>query len=1162
MIHPGWLCFRSVATSSAGGIGRSATSRTSPHLGGASFCTTGIRAKEAAFHRAFDDAEDELYTSRTSDISQGQYEAESPVVDVSVSTSTRSFSDASTLTQRRRADHAPRRQAAKGIVKESSQGDVSAILSESAGDAMGIIGTSSEVVSVSSAHSAGRSSFPPDPLQPVPEPTLIRSGFVAIQEGKDDGESSGAHGSQHMSYEDRLMVAAERRVTHMRENADLLTMRPERLAVQQDLLSAKGASRLLALCSESEVAEMDTVNLATAVHRIAKVSVANELTSVVACDRFAGLLNALSVRLHELSPQGLVNVFWALVQLEASPDWLPELISLIQKRSNDFTVRDLSTVLSCLAKTPFLHALAEAESLKTAALEMARERVAEFITPTDLVCLAAALSRLELRDEQIFARIADHSLKVLHLFDTSDIASLLWAFASVHLVHKELLEGIKGFVEQQIERCSPKEIVQLAWGFSRVRKADKDLFVGVFAPAIRAKMLELDVPRGLCTVAWTFSNASVTDTALFNDLAYVLSANVKSMNAHDVSSVVVAFASIEYAHRRLFKDLQKQARSLIHSFSPLQLARTIYGFGVAGVEDETLFRLLCEQVLKLQHSLHAKNVVEIIVGLSEAEYTPPKVIGALLRDTEKLVRYLGAEDAIQLLHALGRLPSERRFAGIKSGAAPGALLDAVRRRGRGWWRFGARDAADLFEALQALNLQDSMLLETACRQLSRIFQSAECTQSEFLRVLGALAEFHAVDRCVVREHLHRGAVLRASLELRLADTVAGMVFASARPDYRTAALLTYACARLGYDGPAVSELIHAFGNSIRLSEAQHASEPWWPLLLWVLAELGMETDLAHDCLHNFLTKRYGEGACHDLPSSQNTTRKAESEQSQVSGGETCDGDISAGALLHIAWSCSVLNVNVPQALLEEISIKVRHQVHLGLGRDHVDLARVVAAEVSLRTSEALGPGQAFADANDGAMTSLLASAPISEPVLAPAASAWLGTVVRTLESREATKTGAERSARAGPSESRRSRTRLDQDAAVSGGFAGLAARNNEHEQWLSDALVRLRVPHETSLVVAGIHRIAAFLPQEGLMLEVVGPSDMTAPSERPLGSSVLRRRQLAAFGFARHEEFRLHTLRRAKQDGSLEDVLASALMAYGLRLPADVTQRLAAPRGH
>jgi hypothetical protein len=242
------------------------------------------------------------------------------------------------------------------------------------------------------------------------------------------------------------------------------------------------------------------------------------------------------------------------------------------------------------------------------------------------------------------------------------------------------------------------------------------------------------------------------------------------MNAHDVASVVVAFASIEYAHQKLFRALQRHTRRILHSFSPLQLARVTYGFGSSGVDDEVLFRVLCEQVLKQRHLLHAKNIVEIIAGLSEAEYTPQKVLQSLIGDASHLVRWIGAEDAIQLLHALSKLPPEK-LSDVSLSQAPDRLIGVVRHRAQGWWRFRPQDMADLFEASQVFGCLDDALLETSCRQFNRIFKVVADDYRMFLRLWGSLAELSLKHLAVVRGWIQRKQPLQLIIEERLVDTL-------------------------------------------------------------------------------------------------------------------------------------------------------------------------------------------------------------------------------------------------------------------------------------------------------------------------------------------------------------------------------------------------------
>ena len=85
-----------------------------------------------------------------------------------------------------------------------------------------------------------------------------------------------------------------------------------------------------------------------------------------------------------------------------------------------------------------------------------------------LVCLAAALTRLDCRDEELFARIAERSVATLDAFNMSDIASITWAFASMNFVHGELFRQIRGILQQQLEHCTAREVVQISWAFSKV----------------------------------------------------------------------------------------------------------------------------------------------------------------------------------------------------------------------------------------------------------------------------------------------------------------------------------------------------------------------------------------------------------------------------------------------------------------------------------------------------------------------------------------------------------------------------------------------------------------------------------------------------------------------------------------------------------------------
>lgn len=334
------------------------------------------------------------------------------------------------------------------------------------------------------------------------------------------------------------------------------------------------------------------------------------------------------------------------------------------------------------------------------------------------------------------------------------------------------------------------------------------------------------------------------DEGLFSDLAHVLSSKVRLMNAHDISSVVAAFSTIEYAHKSLFKALQRQTKATLKSFSPLQLARSIHGFGIAGVEDPSLYRQLWDEVMKKRKDLHAKNIVEILIGLAEAEFVPESAM-TLLQDVD-VAQWLDANDCIQALHALARLPQ------LESKAFRGEVLKVIRKKSQGWWRLEINDMADLMEAMVSLKIEDTILLKLSLGQLPRLL-SKRSSAGAFLRLWGALSELPPPGRQRIMEELHRNMRLRKAVEANIQQAVSGIrrlidEDADAANNAADAALkgssqLMIASASLGWD-LQLQDLVDIITSLLPVSSMESRS---YRELAWASYELGLQ-DLARQCL--------------------------------------------------------------------------------------------------------------------------------------------------------------------------------------------------------------------------------------------------------------------------------------------------------------------------
>merc|ERR1740121_787126 len=120
-------------------------------------------------------------------------------------------------------------------------------------------------------------------------------------------------------------------------------------------------------------------------------------------------------------------------------------------------------------------------------------------------------------------------------------------------------------------------------------------------------------------------------------------------------------------------------------------------------------------------------------------------------------------------------------------------------------------------------------------------------------------------------------------------------------------------------------------------------------------------------------------------------------------------------------------------------------------------------------------------------------------------------------------------------------------------MVGGDARQQLHDQWLSSALIKLQVSHESPFLVGGAHPVAVALPQRRQALVVLGPDDLATPSRQPLGSSVLRRRQLEQLCWG-CEELQLRDVKAAQKEGRLGNLLLGCAGLFA-RSPVAATGR-------
>lgn len=552
-----------------------------------------------------------------------------------------------------------------------------------------------------------------------------------------------------------LSVMRDPATRYLEPHQSLLEMNPQKLAVQEDLVRAKHAGDILVLVDANR-GRMDAVNLATGLHRVAKITAKKGPTNlqVIRNDfRTTNLIGDLGdiVKSSEIGPVWASNVLWALVKMDlVDVAWLPALIEKMTVNIATMPLEQVGCNLYSIAELEKRNAkISHLEDLKELLIASAVSRRDEFSTPHQLVSVCTSLARLGRAERLLFKSMSDSVLSQINHMSVGDLTSVLWAFTTLRITDSLLYAKIQGLLESggKISECSKRDLVDICWSLAKSRTSASDESLSEFfkftvAPVVRQHMMDYTV-RELCTLVWSFATAEVIDPDFYNDLAHALLPKAQQMNAHDVSSVVWALSSVHYRHGDFFASLKHQALRLKSHFTPLQLSRVIYGLGAGNVSDKRVMTDLLDLASKKMHLLYTQNIVEILIGLNYANMLDEATCGPFWKALASQTSKISGRDAVQLLSVLGATqvayPEIAVVSRNKDLVSSLQEIISSRFNCSGRWIPSGYDVVDLVKGIADLRLTNIELLEKALVHLSRVYKSPSFSADLFLRFLDAVA---------------------------------------------------------------------------------------------------------------------------------------------------------------------------------------------------------------------------------------------------------------------------------------------------------------------------------------------------------------------------------------------------------------------------------------
>lgn len=240
--------------------------------------------------------------------------------------------------------------------------------------------------------------------------------------------------------------------------------------LNRQLNALEDSEAILELVAEKEK-EMNAVNLATGLHRLASVNKKQRVSreALFRDPRFASLLDAIDHHSIELTPRSVADVLWSLATLQHFPARLLKPV--------------ITSVVRALEKQAF-----EAQHLSTAvwALASLETRPMRLSALGDVVADNATVPKSV--SDLILARIETQAIPLVSSMNQQNCANLLWGFAKLDYQPTELMPKLAARLLEpgMVANAKPVEVTDLAYALAELKAPKEDYKKLIIALADRA----------------------------------------------------------------------------------------------------------------------------------------------------------------------------------------------------------------------------------------------------------------------------------------------------------------------------------------------------------------------------------------------------------------------------------------------------------------------------------------------------------------------------------------------------------------------------------------------------------------------------------------------------------------------------------------------------
>ncbi|CAK0825765.1 unnamed protein product [Prorocentrum cordatum] len=291
---------------------------------------------------------------------------------------------------------------------------------------------------------------------------------------------------------------------------------------------------------------------------------------------FAAIYEMAAPRLSEFKSFEFSNLLWALAKMSLSPSELLRSMTaqLLRRRPGEFHVQCLSTIawsLTTIKRRNLVVYDSLAKELAARAGEMKPQEVSNTLW---------AFAKAGCAKERLFEALGDVAVRTLASFKPQELSNTVWAFATAGLHHPALFDSVLSASAQKMHVLVPQNFANILWAYAKLGDVRQP---GALSQLLQAagRQLPRHKPQELSAVIWAASKVCPSDDAFFRAAFRCCVDGVREFSPNGLANLVRDLSAVEAAEPEALMALLGECGRQAGQFKTPALCSLLRGTCVA-----------------------------------------------------------------------------------------------------------------------------------------------------------------------------------------------------------------------------------------------------------------------------------------------------------------------------------------------------------------------------------------------------------------------------------------------------------------------------------------------------------------------------------------------------------------------------------------------------